>query len=220
MTSRSSTTTPSVPGERRAGVLVGRHEPEAELALLQRDRRPRRTVSPSAVQSPDLHGPDHLLDVAAEAGPGHGRHDLQHGRGVRGHVGRSSTSLTFTSSAMRSTNGVERGRRRASRRSATPAAAGPGGPRACGPTGRPSTRRARGPSPRPGRGRRELVGRRPVGEVHLTLAGEPAVDLLGDQRQQRRRHPAQRSPAPCTACRRPPGRRPRTGRGCGGCTSS
>src|SRR5690606_3261803 len=35
---------------------------------------------------------------------------------------------------------------------------------------------------------RQLVDLRPVGEVHAVLAGEAAIDLLADQREQRRAH--------------------------------
>ena len=38
---------------------------------------------------------------------------------------------------------------------------------------------------------RQVGGDRPVGQVHAAAAGQPAPDLLGDERQQRRRHPGQ-----------------------------
>ena len=67
--------------------------------------------------------------------------------------------------------------------------------------------------------RGQLVGRRPVGQVHRAATGQPAPDLLGGQRQQRRGDPADHVEHGVEGVEAPRRCRPRTGRASGGCTS-
>ena len=141
---------------------------------------------------------------------------------VRQVVRRGWTSFTFTSSRTRSRNGSSRGGVGRGDRQRRRAAGAPAGRCALRTDSAAEHDVAHLVHRRDeiGVGRAASAAAGQSARCTLALAGEAPVDLLGDERQQRRGDPGEDVQRRCAACRRRPARRPRTGRGCGGCTSS
>ena len=162
-------------------------------------RPPAVTVPSSATdQSPDFDALDRGLHVLAQPRAGGARvdreplgHAVRRGVGVVGVEQADGLHVELVGDDRLEARPSRRRRRpRSSARQRQPVAQRR---RPCAAPSRPSTRRAPGPSPSTSASSAgSVVGRRPVGQVHRPLAGQPAPDLLGGQRQQRRGHPADR----------------------------
>ena len=220
--STSSTITPVPPATVVLGpVVVGDHR-QRVLAGLAGGAAGHHLF---AVERPvaGLHGLDDLLRVRRRGAGRGGRDDLE--RSCPATADRSSvrtTSRTLTSSAMMSREraervGVRSGDRQRGQGLAHPAAVRLAHRRVAEHTSRTWSIAATSSSSA-GRSSRRGQSVRCTLLVRIAVV-QAAVELLGDERQQRRGDPADDLAGPCAGCRWRPDRRPRTARGCGGCTS-
>ncbi len=210
----SSTTSPVVPGRVRVvasstGFTRRSNSPGSSVLSPTRARPASRSS-----QSPPLGRGRGGLRRRPEPGRRHLEHDGQGpGRELvrRRRSGRTDLDVDLVRDQV-----DERAKRARRPRPATvrvgQRAAGPAGRWPCGSSGRRSTPRGPGPCPPPGRDR--PAGRPASGQsARCTGRGPGAVpaprrappDLLGDQRQQRRGHPAQHVEHRRRACRTRPG---------------